>query len=127
MIDLIGLGYIMWNLFSTVLLITNVVYFITREGLRNPKILWWINIFLIITSIIILGLLTNWGYWRGAAAQETGGLGEPGEAFGSIVTMLMFWVPVFFYLLDLILLLIFRPRKNLGKKNKIQGETLRYL
>jgi len=117
MIDLVGLGYIAWYLLSIVLLITNVVYFITRKGLHNPKILWWINIILIITSVIILGLLTNWGYWRGTSAQATDSLGGPGEAFGALVSMLMFWIPMFFYLLDLILLLIFRPRKNLEKNN----------
>jgi len=115
MIDLVGLGYIAWYLLLIVLLIINVVYFITRKRLHNPKILWWINIILIIASVITIGLLTNWGYWRGASAQGTGSLGGPGEAFGAFVSILMFWIPMLFYLLDLILLLIFRPPKNLEK------------
>lgn len=116
MIDLVGLGYITWYFFSTVLLITSIAYFISRKGLRNPKILWWINILLIITSVIILGLLTDWGYWRGSEG------GEPGEAFGAFVSMIMFWVPVFFYLIDIIMLLIFRPVKNIEKTEEAKNE-----
>lgn len=110
--DLVGLGYLMWYLFSIVLLVTSIVYFIIRKRLQNPRILWWINIILIVVNIIILGLLTNWGYWRGYEAQRYGGLGEPGEALGAIVTMVMFGVPTFFYIFDLILLLIFRPQSQ---------------
>mgnify|MGYP005849994271 CR=1 FL=1 len=112
MIDLEGLGYLMWYLFSTVLLVTSIVYFIIRKRLQKPRVLWWINIVLVVINTIIIGLLTNWGYWRGSSGQATGTLGEPGEVFGAMVVLAMFLFPTFLYLLDLMLLLIFRPKKE---------------